>query len=73
MITLLMFAALISVAAYFATFKLSSRWRLVTAASTFFLAGIFPLAYVLIIGDQPPPGSRPVTQEELERAADSAP
>lgn len=70
---LLTLAFVIGIATYFATYKLSLRWRVISATAVFVMLGVVPLILILIVGDQVPPDARLVTQEELNRAAKSAP
>lgn len=73
MFILLAVAIALGIATYFATFKVSHKWRAVTAAGVFVLLGVVPLIYVLAVGDQIPSDARLVTQEELQSGAKRAP
>jgi hypothetical protein len=73
MIALLMIALVASVVIYLVAYKLHRKWRFLAAGVTFAVLGMLPLAYILIVGDQMPDDARLVTEEELKRAAESAP
>jgi hypothetical protein len=68
MLALLMFSALLAVAAYFVTWKLRHRWLRVLLALVVFVTLSIPMILLIWHGDPAPPGSRTVTPEELERA-----
>jgi hypothetical protein len=54
-------------------FQLTRRWKLSTriflSVAIFVISGVAPLAYVVLIGDQPADGTSVVTQEDLDNAA----
>src|SRR3546814_13704240 len=52
MVSTLLFVALVSVIAYFATYKLNRRLRVAIALGTFTLLGALPIVFVLLNQDR---------------------
>jgi len=73
MIGIAIFGLILAGVIYFATYKLSIKIRILASVVVFTLVVGVPIGVFVIVGDKAPEGSRVVKQEELKRAAESAP
>lgn len=69
MLALLGLAVILAAATYLSLRRLTTYKRLVLAAVAFAITFVLPLCYILVIGDQAPPGSKVVTPGETSPGA----
>ena len=77
MISFFVISLAIGVAASLAVYSIMHRHtikrRVVAAAAIFLVLTFFPIALIIVMGDQMPEDAQLVTKEDLERAAERKP